>query len=743
MLKPAEMRELRIVCLEEHADAVIKRIDALGSVHLTDIKEFLEEWEGLIEPSKAGATLMQTAELLARIDSLVALLRARTAEGARAGAKKSLREMLFKAPGAEEEQVAARVAARVAERVKERGEERRLAEVEAEFGGLEAAVTELAGERERLRAELSDAEELLGVQKILANFGVNLEFVSGEKNFISVLAGWLPSRNLDALGSSLEAEVGVEQFVASSRAEGEQSFALVVVLKKDRAEAERALARLDFERWQQPLPLPLPLEAEVEAEIKRLERELRENEGKIEALRREKFEDLLEMQELVQIEESKAKVKVLFGRSERVRVLEGWTPKEEVEKVVAGVTEETGGFSVVEVREPAREDVRVPSLLKNPRILKPFEGVVKMYGHPLYKDIDPTLLTALIFPILFGLMFPDIGHGALLLLLGLALVFAFKGLGEEARGAGVIVSLCGACSVVAGALFGEFFGFSEYATHLVEGSVGLQIPHSLHWFVNEPLWFEPIPKVEFMFVVTMLIGVIHMGLGLSLNVVNNFSKKTTLQKLTGLVQIWCLFGALYFLLLLFGFFFDELKTGNTPLLLQNATLFVLLPILLLFVFKVVSELRHDDSGGEGEGEGEGEREGEGKRESRAKRGAKRGGMDYFIILIDGVIDALLENFFRFLANTVSYGRILALALCHAALIEVFILLSFMCLRVNVGVAAVVFLLGTAVVIVLEAIMAGIHTIRLHFYEWFTKFYEGGGVEFSPFKLRRTKTRTTS
>ncbi|MGQ4870598.1 MAG: V-type ATPase 116kDa subunit family protein, partial [Candidatus Thorarchaeota archaeon] len=106
-------------------------------------------------------------------------------------------------------------------------------------------------------------------------------------------------------------------------------------------------------------------------------------------------------------------------------------------------------------------------------------------------------------------------------------------------------------------------------------------------------------------------------------------------------------------------------------------------------------------------------------------------------------DALLENFFRFLANTVSYGRILALALCHAALIEVFILLSFMCLRVNVGVAAVVFLLGTAVVIVLEAIMAGIHTIRLHFYEWFSKFYHAGGTPFRPYVVSRLFTRPVS
>ncbi|GAI82877.1 unnamed protein product [marine sediment metagenome] len=161
------------------------------------------------------------------------------------------------------------------------------------------------------------------------------------------------------------------------------------------------------------------------------------------------------------------------------------------------------------------------------------------------------------------------------------------------------------------------------------------------------------------------------------------------------------------------------------MLLRNVTIFVLLPIISLFVLKIVSELRH----------------GEGSEHSghSNSNGEKRAIMDYLIILIDGVIDALLENFFRFLANIVSYGRILALALCHAALIEVFILLTFMCLKINIGVAAVVFLAGTALVIVLEAIMAGIHTIRLHFYEWFTKFYEGGGVEFSPFKFRRTYT----
>jgi len=436
------------------------------------------------------------------------------------------------------------------------------------------------------------------------------------------------------------------------------------------------------------------------------------------------------MQELVQIEENREKAKVLFGKSARTRVIEGWTPKEAVDRVIDGINDETAGFCVIDVKEPKREDVRVPSLLKNPKIVKPFEPIVGMYGHPLYNDIDPTLITAIMFPILFGLMFPDIGHGMFLLAIGFALMFAFKGLGKEIRGAGVILVLCGFCSVIIGFLFGEFFGLSEYAHHLVHDSMGMSIPEI---FVFEPLWFEPIPNVTVMFVVTMLVGTLHMGLGLLLSAINKVSSKDMFGVLWEAVKIWCLFGTLYFLLLLLSSSLVGVDIGIAIFIttvisriepMAGLLFLVALPVLILFAFKVVSELRHE-------------------KHDKAEKGEKLSGMDYIILLIDGLIDAILENLFRFLANIVSYGRILALALCHAALMEVFILLAFMCAGsiaiLGPVIGVIIFIAGNAIVIVLEAVMAGIHTIRLHFYEWFTKFYDGGGIEFSPFRFSRTYT----
>lgn len=715
MLRPVEMRELRIVTLDEDVDRVIKRLEALGNVHLTDVKEFLDAWEGLIVPSKADTKLIKSSELLARLDSTISILQPAEAE------KKSLKETLFKAP--EEEQI---------DRIKI--EAPNLAVMERELDSLEATVNKLIASNESSKEELSNTNDILRVLALLDDFEIDLDFI-GEKEFVIVHAGNLPSVNLEALRSNLEAETGENNFIVSKAITDEVSFAIIVTLKSDKAAVAKALRAADFEIWQRPPQGDIPARtkeaiAALNAKVAELESGINDNERELAVIRDERLNDLLVMHELVQIEENREKAKVLFGKSARTRVIEGWTPKEEVDRVINGINDETAGVCVIDVKEPKREDVRVPSLLKNPKIVKPFESIVSMYGHPLYNDIDPSLITAIIFPILFGLMFPDIGHGMFLLAIGLALMFAFKGLGKEIRGVGVIVVLCGFCSLIIGFLFGEFFGLSEYAGHLVHDSVGMSLPEV---FVFEPLWFEPIPNVTVMFVLTMLIGTLHMGLGLLLCAVNKASDRDMFGVLWEAVKIWCLFGTLYFLLLLLSSSLVGIDIGLAvfvttviSLIDPMAGLFFLvaLPVLILFAFKLVSELRHEKHG-------------------KAEKGEKLSGMDYIIILIDGLIDAVLENLFRFLANIVSYGRILALALCHAALMEVFILLAFMCWGsiaiIGPVIGIIIFIAGNAVVIVLEAIMAGIHTIRLHFYEWFTKFYDGGGIEFSPFRFSRTYT----
>ena len=712
MLRPAEMRELRIVALDKDVDPIIKRFDALGNLHVTDITEFLDEWEGLIEPSKAEETAIKASELLTRMDNLIASLKPPAAGDEREGAQP----------------VEGRAALTVPESVS-------LAGIETEFQGLEKTVAATTGEMVKLREAVAQPKRLLRVLKHLEEVGLDLDFV-GEQEFTTVHVGRVPARNQEELRAALETAIGTNHLVISKplAEEGEAGgtsfvFTVLAALKRDKAEAERALRMADFEPYQLPLrELPTSVKdaiAAVEDSIKRLEAMLAEKEQALAEIQRTRLPDLRMMREFVQIEESKAKLKILFGASERVRVIEGWTPKDAVDTVIRGISEEVGGLCVIEVREPKREDVRVPSLLKNHKLVKPFESIIRMYSLPSYRDIDPTLTTAILFPVLFGLMFPDIGHGFLLLILGLAMVLGVKKL-KGMKDMGTIVSFCGICAIGGGLLFGEFFGFSEYAVHLIRESMHMEVPHLLHTiFIHQPLWFEPIPNVTGMFVITLLIGALHMGLGVIFSVTNKLSDKDSLGTVLEVVRIWTLAGALYFLLILLRSSVADSEIGLITVLMnslgnldvmQGFAVLVALPIFLLFVLSFIVELKHERAHG------------------------KPSGIDLFIIAITGLIEAALENFFRFLANTISYGRILALALAHAALIEVFLLLTFMSSQINIGFAVVVFILGTAIVVLLEAIMSGIHAVRLHYYEWFTKFYKGGGVEFTPFTFQRTYTR---
>lgn len=703
MLRPVEMRELRIIVLDEHVDAVIKKLDELGCVHLTDIKEFLDEFDGLVEPSKADPALVKYSELLMRINNVIDALRTEKEE------RRSIRELLFK-PSKEE-----------VRRVKV--EKVDIESIENELKRLEEAVIGAKERVERARNELSELESTLKILNVLRDLDLNLDFV-GEREFVHVFVGGVSAENVPELERLVTGTAGEESFVVSKPLDTGVMTVVVVTLKARKDEVARALRMVDFEAFTPPPFLPTNIEdaiREVERRRSKLEEQIGEAEREIEKVRQEKLYDLFVMRELVQIEDTSARVRLLFGETERAKVIEGWVSRDDVDVVIEGVRSVTSDVCAFEVRKPSRHDPRVPTLLRNPSFLKPFEAIINMYSPPSYGDIDPTIITAIIFPILFGLMFPDVGHGLLVLLLGLALMLVFRGLSEGIRQMGLVIALCGFFSMIAGALFGEFFGFSHYAAELVEEALHMHVPHSL---LLDPLWFEPVVEVERMFVVSMLIGALHMGLGLTLNGINSFLKGEVLKGVTGFVSIWCLAGALYFLLALFGL---------ASMTMMNLTILIAAPVVLLMVLRIIEELRHEEHGGE--------------HAAAAATGAADGGtrerrrsvMDLLIILIDGVIDALLEKFFRFLANTVSYGRILALALCHAALIEVFILLTFMCLKVSAAVAALVFIGGTALVVILEAIMAGIHTVRLHFYEWFTKFYEGGGTPFSPFKFSRTYT----
>ncbi|MFW5895623.1 MAG: V-type ATP synthase subunit I [archaeon] len=361
------------------------------------------------------------------------------------------------------------------------------------------------------------------------------------------------------------------------------------------------------------------------------------------------------------------------------------SPKTERKERIEGEEEEKGG-SEEDLREEA------PTILDNPSIIKPFETLIKMYGTPSYSEIDPTPFLAISFPLLFGLMFGDIGHGIVLIITGLAGALIFQKKKGSTYDFCWIIFYCGFGTIFGGLLYGSFFGGNTI--------FGLRL---------YPIFSSPLDDILVVFKFAVLIGVIHINLGWVIQLLNYWNQDRKYLAITDSFFKICLLTSGTFLIFTWGFDILAWFEDPFPILLP------LIPGLLLIISKPLGKLLgvsylEEESYGE--------------------------------LVTEGSMETF-ETLLSIISNVASYIRLLALALAHIALmlsIDAMVgLVSFeetniiiMVLNQVLTISALI--LGNMVVILLEGLIVFLNTIRLHFYEFFFKFYQGRGTEFYPFYL---------
>jgi len=347
------------------------------------------------------------------------------------------------------------------------------------------------------------------------------------------------------------------------------------------------------------------------------------------------------------------------------------------------------------------EDLRkvTPTKVEHNRIIKPFETLVKMYGVPTYGEIDPTAILFITFPLLFGMMFGDIGHGLVLISSGLigATIFRKK---ENVKNFSWIIFYGGIWSIVFGFLYGEFFGQQTIPIINYElGNVGIYIP-----FVGQTIYLtHPLENVMTLFFFTVFVGVIHINLGWLVQFTNYVKQSKIYQAITEpLVKIWFLDSGIW-LILTYGIDIGAWLAPPYPILL------VIIPGILIMITKPLGKLLGisyiaEESYGE--------------------------------LISEGSIDAF-ETILSVPSNVLSYVRLLALALAHISLMVAIQAMIGIIPAGNILTQIFIIIgliLGNAVVILLEGIIVFLNALRLHFYEFFFKFYRGRGIEYSPFTL---------
>ena len=363
-------------------------------------------------------------------------------------------------------------------------------------------------------------------------------------------------------------------------------------------------------------------------------------------------------------------------------ILCGWMTEKDAAAFQKDIQNDDKIFCLMEDQQsPAKK--KPPTKLKNPKLFKPFEMYVKMYGLPAYNEMDPTWFVALTYSFIFGAMFGDVGQGLVLFLGGMIL---YKTKHMDLAG---IIGCAGVFSVFFGFMYGSFFGFED-----ILHAVWLKPMNAM---MNVPL----VGRLNVVFVVAIGFGMFIILTCMVFNIINSYRshdvEKTWFDSnaVAGLV----FYGAI---VLSAGLMISGKKLPAAAVLI----IMFGVPLVLMFLKEPLTNLV----------------------EKKKEILPEQKGM-FFVQSFFELFEVLLS----YLSNTLSFLRIGAFAVSHAAMMEVVLMLA----GATEGGSPnwIVVVLGNIFVCAMEGLIVGIQVLRLEYYEIFSRFYAGNGREFRPFNKK--------
>lgn len=425
--------------------------------------------------------------------------------------------------------------------------------------------------------------------------------------------------------------------------------------------------------------VPSQVSNTIKEELSKIEDKLKHNNQKIFKLKEEIkkiYEDnreilfscyfkILELEDFISTQQ-------YFKNTKYFKIINCWVPEKFLKKLKTLTEKFSKDISVIFLEPDPNEDI--PIVLENKKIVQPYEFITKLYGYPKFGTIDPTEYLAPFFTIFFSLCVSDIFYGFLLFLLWL---FLRKKVPKESEYYSLVVlfKYLGISSVLIGFTLDSFLGFSVFKN--------FKFPLNLSLF--DPL-NRPIDMLKF----TFLLGFIQVIFGLSLNFFKSIKDKDFLSSVDNIS--WILF-ITAFAPTVYKLFFPKDVPAEITKLSSKISLF-------LFIFIVFFQSRDIKP--------------------------------IFLKPINFFVKAY--NTIGFYADMLSYSRILALALASSAIAQTINMLVTKLLNAELfGIkflepsAAIILFIGGHIFNFVMAILGAIvHSARLQYLEFFSKFFVAGG-----------------
>ena len=542
--------------------------------------------------------------------------------------------------------------------------------------------------RKELQKEFENNKTLLENYEHFADMDINLKDIF-DCEFTKFRFGYLPRESYEKLQMNIYKDNPFVTFMKGKEVKDGYWGAYIVPISK-KEEIDNIFTKLSFERSYVPAyngnaedaiesikEHNIKIENQIEELTKQLEEYVKNEKDKYTQLS-SKIKCLNTVYEL------KLYAAVRTDDSEDYFVYAGWICADYEDEFKKKASKFDG--LTVEIDKPNASTIDiVPIKLKNIRLFRPFSYFVQMFGLPSYNELDPTPLFAITYSIMFGLMFADLGQGLVVILIGY-LMQKFKKMPL-----GSILMRCGIFSCIFGSVFGSVFGIET----LLDG-----------FYKKIGLSFLPIKVFENtteILILAISTGIFLMLLVMLINTICAFRLKRFDDAIFGANGIAGILAYTSMVFLATNYMAnDELKATLSVMPAKLPLILLIIGLVLMFMHEYVKEKSIDKN---------------------------------YKLQIGGYILSnfieLFESILSFFSNTVSYLRLGAFVLVHAGMMMVVTTLAGSKISVTY---IIVMILGNALVIALEALLTGIQSLRLEFYEMFSRYYSGQGKAFEPVNI---------
>ena len=335
------------------------------------------------------------------------------------------------------------------EGVKQRGEN-------FDFGLIYGKIKDLVEKRENALAKRSDYQNKLSALKPWKDIDVDIDKLYDSKR-VFVETGTVSSQFYEQIQKAL-VERNLEKSLVYKVSEADKTNYIVAVSSLDEKDDLIDLIReFGFSR------VKINSNKRIVDEIDDLSYNLKENQESIDGIKKEivdfkkYLKDLYIYKAYILNKRRKEESSEFFLETNLMNVIEGYVPVDKTERFKKDVKDVLGENYILDIKEADKDDSKVPIILKNNKLVDPYEEVVKTYSLPKYNEIDPSGLVAIFYTIFTGFMIGDLGYGALAVI-AILLALKFKKFPESTEKTLRLFLRISISACVFGFIFGSVFG---------------------------------------------------------------------------------------------------------------------------------------------------------------------------------------------------------------------------------------------------------------------------------------------